>query len=67
MTARMHRPLKIIAFNANGIWRQRCELCKQLQGLHIDVALLSDSYLKPHERLYIVVYRAKGRIFNHMP
>jgi hypothetical protein len=26
MPARIHRPLKVIEFNANGIWRQRHEL-----------------------------------------
>jgi hypothetical protein len=31
MAARVHRPLRGIAFNANGIWRQRYELSKQLQ------------------------------------
>jgi hypothetical protein len=31
MAASFHRPLKIIAFNANGIWRQGYELSKQLQ------------------------------------
>jgi hypothetical protein len=30
---------KVIGFNANGIWMQRYELRKQLQDLHIDVAL----------------------------
>jgi hypothetical protein len=39
MAARIHRPLKVIAFNANGIWRQRYEFSKQLQDLHIDVVL----------------------------
>jgi hypothetical protein len=39
MAARVHRPLKVIAFNANGIWRQRSEFSKQLQDLHTDVAL----------------------------
>jgi hypothetical protein len=42
MAARIHRPLKIIAFNENGIWRQRYELSKQMQDLRIDVALLSE-------------------------
>jgi hypothetical protein len=42
MAARVHRPLKVIAFNAHGIWRRRYELSKQLQDLHIDVALLSN-------------------------
>jgi hypothetical protein len=40
MAARVHRPLRVIAFNANGISWQRCELTKQLQDLHIKVALL---------------------------
>jgi uroporphyrinogen-III synthase len=48
MAARVHRPLKVIAFNANGIWKQRYELSKQLQDLHIDVAFLSETHLKPH-------------------
>jgi hypothetical protein len=34
---RVHRSFKIIALNANGNWRQRNELSKQLQDLHIDV------------------------------
>jgi hypothetical protein len=51
MAARVHRPLKVIASNAKGIWRQRHELSTQLQGLHIDVALPSD--LKPRERFFI--------------
>jgi hypothetical protein len=38
MATRIHRPFKIIAFNANGIGRQRHELSKQLQDLRIDVA-----------------------------
>jgi hypothetical protein len=53
MASRVHRPLKVIAFNANGIGRQRYELSKQLQDLHVDVALFSETYLKPHERFYI--------------
>jgi hypothetical protein len=53
MTTRVHRPLKIIAFNANDIWRQRYELNKQLQDLHLDVTLFSETLLKPHERFYI--------------
>jgi hypothetical protein len=50
MAARVYRPLKIVAFNANSIWRQRHELSKRLQDLHIDVALLPETHLKPHER-----------------
>jgi hypothetical protein len=47
MAARVYRPLKVIAFNENSIWRQRYELSKQLQDLHIDVALLSETHLNP--------------------
>jgi hypothetical protein len=56
MAARVHKPLKVIAFNANGIGRQRYELSKQLQDLHIDVTLLSETHLKPHERFFIPNY-----------
>jgi hypothetical protein len=38
---------------ANGIGRQRYELSKQLQDLHVDVALFSEIHLKPHERFFI--------------
>jgi hypothetical protein len=56
MTSRVHRPLKILAFNANCIGRQHHELNKQLQDLRIDVALFSETYLKPHERFFITNY-----------
>jgi hypothetical protein len=56
MVNRVHRPLKVIAFNANGILRQRYELSKELQDLHIDVALFSETHLKPHERFSIQNY-----------
>jgi hypothetical protein len=58
MAARAHRPLKVTAFNASGIWRQHYQLSKQLQDLHIhiDVALLSETHLKPHERFFITNY-----------
>jgi hypothetical protein len=56
MTNRIHRPFKVIAFNANGISKQRYELSKQLQDLQIDVALFSETHLKPHERFYIPNY-----------
>jgi hypothetical protein len=49
MAARVHRPPKVMAFNAKGIWRQRHELSKQLPDLHIDVAVLSEMHLKPHD------------------
>jgi hypothetical protein len=57
MAARVHRPFKVIAFNANVIWRRRYELGKQLQDSHIDVALLSETHLKPHERFFTPNYR----------
>jgi hypothetical protein len=56
MANRVHRPLKVIAFNANGIGRQRYELSKQLQDLHVDVALFSETHLKPNEGFYIPNY-----------
>jgi exonuclease III len=56
MASRVHRPLKIIAFNANGIARQPYDLSKELQDLHVDVALFSETHLKPHERLFISKY-----------
>jgi hypothetical protein len=56
MAARVHRLLKITAFNANDIWRQRYKLSKQLQDLYIYVALLSDTHLKPHGRFFITNY-----------
>jgi hypothetical protein len=56
MTNRVHRPLKVTEFNANGISKQRYELSKQLQDLHIHVDLLSETYLKPYERFYIPNY-----------
>jgi hypothetical protein len=43
MANRGHGPLKVIAFNANGISKQRYELSKHLQDLHIDVALFRDT------------------------
>jgi exonuclease III len=56
MANRVHRPLKVIAFIANGILRQRYELSKQLQDLHIDVTLFSETHLKPHERFHLQNY-----------
>jgi hypothetical protein len=56
MAARDHKLLKVIAFNANDIWRQHYELSKQLQDLHIGVAVLPETHLKPHERLFIPNY-----------
>jgi hypothetical protein len=56
ITKFVHRPLKAIAFNENGIARQRHELSKQLQDLRIDVALFSEIHLKPHDRFHIQNY-----------
>jgi hypothetical protein len=56
MAARVHRLPKVITFNANGIWRQRYELSTQLQDLHTDVALVSETHLKTHERFFIPNY-----------
>jgi hypothetical protein len=53
MAARVHRLLKVIAFNADDVWRQRYELSKQLRDLHIDAALLSETHLNLHERFFI--------------
>jgi hypothetical protein len=49
IVSRVRRSLKVMAFNANGIWRQRYEFCKHLQDVHIDVALSSEIHLKLHE------------------
>jgi hypothetical protein len=56
MAARVYRPLKVIAFNANDIWRRCYELSKQLQDLYIDVALFSETHLKPHDRFFVPNY-----------
>jgi hypothetical protein len=55
MATRIHRPLKVIAFNANGSGRQRYEFGKQLQDLHVDVALFSETHLK-RQRFFIPNY-----------
>jgi exonuclease III len=57
MATRVHRYLKVVAFNANGIERRRYELSKQLQEQRINVALFSETHLKPHERFYIPNYQ----------
>jgi hypothetical protein len=53
LAATVHRPLKVVAFNGNGIGRQAYELRKQMQDVIIDVALFTETYLKPYMRLYI--------------
>jgi hypothetical protein len=53
----MKWPLEFIGpSNANGIMRQRYKLSKQLQDLHVDVAMFSETHLKPHERSFISNY-----------
>jgi exonuclease III len=56
MASRVHRSLKILSFNANGILRQRHELSKQLEDLRIDVALFSETHLKPYEKFFLQNY-----------
>jgi hypothetical protein len=55
MAARVCMPLRVIAFNANGIWRQCYKLSKQLQDFHKCGSALRDT-LKPHVRLFIPNY-----------
>jgi hypothetical protein len=45
-----------MAFNANVTRKHRLELSKLLQDLCTDVALLSETHLKPHERFFIYNY-----------
>jgi hypothetical protein len=49
MATRIYRTLKGIEFNANGIVSQRYELSKHLHDLQADVALLSETRLKPQK------------------
>jgi hypothetical protein len=56
MAATVNRPLEVASFNANGIARRRCEFSEQLHGLHTNVALLSETRLKPHDRFFIPNY-----------
>jgi hypothetical protein len=52
MAARVHRPLKVLASNANGIWKHSYEFSNQLQDLYIDVTLLSETSKIPREILH---------------
>jgi hypothetical protein len=45
-----------MAFNTNGFAKQRYELSKQLQDVHVDVAMLSQTHLKIRERFFIPNY-----------
>jgi hypothetical protein len=56
MAAKVRRPLKVVAFNAKGIGKQAYELRKQMQDLKQDVALFTETHLKPHLRFYIPNY-----------
>jgi hypothetical protein len=56
MPATVHRPLKIIAFSADGVGRQSYEFRKHLQDIKIDMALFSETHLKSHMRFYIPYY-----------
>jgi exonuclease III len=56
MSTTVHRRLKVIAFNANGIRRQAYKVTKQWQELKINVALFSETRLKPHGSFYIPNY-----------
>jgi hypothetical protein len=42
MPATVHRPLKIIAFNDNGIGKQAYEVRKMLKDLKVDMARFSE-------------------------
>jgi hypothetical protein len=55
MSTTVQRPLKIIAFSANGIGWKAYEVRKQLQDLKIDVALFAETRPKPHMRFCIFI------------
>jgi hypothetical protein len=52
LVSRVHRPLKAIAFNANGIGKQSHGLSKQLEDVCIDVDLFLMTRLKSHQRVF---------------
>jgi hypothetical protein len=56
MASRVHRFVTVAAFNANDISGQRFELNGQLRAQRIDVALLMETHLKPHERFCLRNY-----------
>jgi hypothetical protein len=51
LSTTVHIPLKIIPFYANRIGRQEFEVRKQFQDLKIDMAMFSETHLKPPEVL----------------
>jgi hypothetical protein len=65
MATGAYRPFKVIIFNANGTARQCYELSKQLQDLHIDVALFLQTHQKPYDRFFISNYHFYQ--INHHP
>jgi hypothetical protein len=56
MATTFHRPLGVLAFNANDIEWQHYELRKQLHEQHTDETLLSETRLKPHGWFFIPNY-----------
>jgi hypothetical protein len=52
MATEIHRLLKVLAFNVNDIGSRRYELSKELQELNVDVALFSETHLKPHDSFF---------------
>jgi exonuclease III len=56
MPTTVHRPLKIITFNVNGIGRWTYKVRKQFQEFKIDMTLFSERHLKPHMRFYVPNY-----------
>jgi hypothetical protein len=51
MATRIH--IALIEINANDIMKQAYKISKQLQDLHVDVTLFSETHPKPRERLFI--------------
>jgi hypothetical protein len=48
--------MKVVSSNGNGIGRQAYELGEHMQDLKIDVALFTETHLKPHMRFYLPNY-----------
>jgi hypothetical protein len=43
--------LKCLLFNANAIWKQQCELSRQLQEIKLDMAVVSETYLETNKEV----------------